>query len=245
MSNDFSINVVFGEGSEAFSEEIKAGIQNAADFWENVISGSTFDGDHLLTIEVGGKDLGKSTLAEATFSETKIDTNGNLLPIAGEATVNTNPEILQQFNSHDQHFIDTIDHEFGHVLGIGTLWEENKLIDVNNGVYNANTNAGKAYGELQGLSVSKAIPITTGEGEGSDLSHWQEEIFGNELMSHQGEDPSVHQPLSKVTIASLDDIGWNVNYGAAEIYPDSFTLASTHGDGLTDPIAVNDTSSLV
>lgn len=244
-NNNFSINVVFGKGSEAFTPEMKADIQKAADFWDNVISGSTFNGGHTLTIEVGGEDLEKSTLAEANFSDTKIDTNGNLLPIAGKAVVNTNHEVLQQFSSNNQYFIDTIDHEFGHVMGIGTLWKADGLIDVNNGVYNANTHAGEVYGEMQGLKVPKAIPITTGVGEGSDFSHWQEEVFGNELMTSNGEDPSVHEPLSTMTIASLEDIGWNVNYGAAETYPDDFTLASTHGNGLTDPIAINETSSLV
>jgi hypothetical protein len=131
-------------------------------------------------------------------------------------------------------------------MGIGGLWQEKGLIDPNFGIYNANTYAGLVYGEMQGLNMPLPIPLTTGEGEGSDLAHWKEEIFGNELMTHEAEAPGVPMPLSKMTIASLQDIGWNVNYGAAEPYPDAFTVASLgQGNGLTEPIAVNDTSSLV
>jgi hypothetical protein len=51
----------------------------------------------------------------------------------------------------------------------------------------------------------------------SNYTHWREEIFNTELMTHEAEFDGV-MPLSQMTIASLRDIGWLVNYGAADFY---------------------------
>jgi hypothetical protein len=37
-------------------------------------------------------------------------------------------------------------------------------------------------------------------------------------MTHEAESPGQSMALSQMTIASLRDLGWNVNYGAAEAY---------------------------
>jgi len=41
-------------------------------------------------------------------------------------------------------------------------------------------------------------------------------------------------PLSQLTVASLRDIGWNVNYGAAEPYTLPIAIASTSTSQLND-----------
>ena len=228
---DFNIEVVFGQGSEGLSQEMTNGVLEAAEFWENVISHSSFDGSHTLTIEVGGlvQEWGANggVLASAGPHDGAVDTNNNLQPTYGVSFINTNPEAVEALSSNLEFFTGVMIHEFGHVMGIGTLWEQNGLIDPTTATYNANTYAGMAYGELLGTFSPTAIPLTTGEGQGSDLGHWQEEIFGNELMTHLAENPGVSMPLSQMTIASLQDLGWNVNYGAAEFYPDSFTDSAT------------------
>ncbi|MGL5795256.1 MAG: leishmanolysin-related zinc metalloendopeptidase [Waterburya sp.] len=231
-NSSFSIDVTFGQGTENFSPEIKQAINDAADFWESVIVGNNSGTSHNIQIEVGGEDLGgvneqgSAALAGAAPIETMTNENGNVLSTAGAAFVNTNAEVFQAVTSDIEDFTNTMKHEFGHVVGIGTLWEANNLIDPNNAVYNSNTNAGKVFGELQGLEVGKAIPLTSGVGEGSDIAHWQEEFFQNELMSHEAEASGYSMPLSELSIASLEDIGWEVNYGAAEVFPDESTVAS-------------------
>lgn len=89
--------------------------------------------------------------------------------------------------------------------------------------------------------MGKAIPLTSGVGEGSDIAHWQEEIFNNELMSHEVEASGSTMPLSEVTIASLEDLGWEVNYGVAEAFPDESTTASAL---MGDVSSSNSSSSL-
>lgn len=117
-------------------------------------------------------------------------------------------------------------HEFAHVMGFGNLWRMNSLINPMTGVYFADSKAGLVYNR-DNNTTGVDIPLTTNEGTGSDLAHWQEETFGNELMTHEIEVSGISNPLSELTLASLEDIGWNVNYEVAELYPDSSTnLAS-------------------
>jgi hypothetical protein len=192
-------------------------LEDAAQFWENVITHSDFTGGHTLNITVGGEELDNpNTIAQA--GPTELDVNN--LPITGEATINTSPDNLNRLNT-PEFFTRILIHEFGHVLGIGRgLWEFNDLIDLDpvNPTYNANTYAGNAYGELLGTFEPTAIPLTIGEGEGSDFSHWREGLFGNEILTNEAENPGDLHPLSQLTIATLRDLGWNVNFGAAEPY---------------------------
>ncbi|WP_319423496.1 pre-peptidase C-terminal domain-containing protein [Pleurocapsa sp. FMAR1] len=225
----FNIEIAWGQGSEGLSQGMVDGIYEAADFWENVISHSSFDSNQTLTIEVGGEVQEWGTdggvLASAAPYTNETDLNGNIMPVYGISSINTDPNAIEALSSDLERFTRVMIHEFGHVMGIGTLWDD--LIDPLTGTYNADTYAGIAYGQLSDNLAPTAIPLTTGVGSGSDLAHWREEVFGNELMTHSAEYPGESMPLSQMTIASLRDIGWNVNYGAAEYYPDSFTQQAT------------------
>jgi Leishmanolysin len=233
MANgNFSIDVTFGAGSRNFTPEMKQAINEAADFWEDVIVGNNSGTDHNIEIEVSGENQGGpnaqggAPLAGAAFTDTMTNSNGNVLSTAGIAIVNTNAEVFESLTSDMDLFTNVMKHEFGHVVGIGGLWEANDLIDPDRGVYKADTNAGEVYGALLNREGSEDIPLTSGVGQGSDNSHWAEEVFGNELMSHQAEGPGTSQPFSELTIASLEDIGWEVDYDLAEAFPDESTTAS-------------------
>ena len=243
----FSIQVNFGLGAESLSDTLRNAVQEAARTWENIISYSTFDRSYTLTIDITGEDLGSSALAGATWESGLFDTNDNFIPTRGYAVINTNSQVLNALTSNVNYFRDTIVHEFGHVLGIGTLWGSptqpnpygeteqygRSLLNYSNGTYNAKTYAGWAYGELLGTFRQTPVPVTIGEGLGSDYSHWREQVFDNELMTHEAEAPSVHEFLSQLTIASLRDLGYNVNYGAAEPYSLPSTVISGSSAGLT------------
>jgi hypothetical protein len=153
------------------------------------------------------------------------------------AIINTSSELLAVLTSNASFFQDVMTHEFGHVLGIGSLWGTEQsssgttlgrnFVNRSAGTYSVNTYAGWYYGELLDTYAQTALPVTTGEGEGSDYSHWREQIFDSELMTHQAESTTTNMPLSQLTIAALRDLGYNVNYGAAEPY----SLTSTTGSG--------------
>ena len=225
--DDFAIELVYGEGTEAFTPEMIAAIGGAAETWENAISHSSFSEPHTLTIDIEGADLGKGEdafVAQANFYPEKleIDANNNVLPTGGYSKVNNNTELISVFSSDAEYLTNVMTHEFAHVMGFGSLWEFNGLIDPITGLYDADTNAGRIYNNDNG-TTDVGIPLTTDVGSGSDLNHWQEETFDNELMTHQSESPGISSPLSELTLASLEDVGWNVNYGIAEPYPDSDT----------------------
>jgi len=112
-----------------------------------------------------------------------------------------------------------IAHEMGHVLGIGTIW---KLKGLLKNVNSANpTFAGKGaideYRTLQGPGARrKQVPVENRGGSGTRGSHWREALFLNELMS--GYVAAADNPLSRMTAASLADLGYVVDRDAAEPY---------------------------
>lgn len=106
-------------------------------------------------------------------------------------------------------------HEMGHILGIGTLWKE-KGIQINSEKCPyIGSNANNEYKALTGCNA--AVPIETDGGGGTACSHWDDECFKTELMS--GFIGGVSSPLSKITIASLKDLGYtSVNMNLADSY---------------------------
>ena len=235
--NNFSIEILYGSGAENFTPEMRTEIEAAADTWEDAILQSTFEGGHTLEITVGGEELGEQNTQDETdplngkapiagagiiSDSLEIDANGNNLPTEGVSVINTNADKLQELEDNPDLLNRVMVHEFGHVMGMGGLWQENDLIDPITGVYRSDTNAGEAYHRL--YNTDGDIPLASGD---SGISgHWDEEIFGNELMTPQKESLGISMPLSEITLGSLEDIGWNVFDGAAEPFPDFDTNAS-------------------
>jgi len=82
------------------------------------------------------------------------------------------------------------------------------------------------YGRLRGGgSGPTAVPVENTGGPSTRNGHWRESIFFNKLMS--GFIAEASNPISRMTVASLQDLGYVVNMGAAESYslPDLRTLA--------------------
>jgi hypothetical protein len=117
----------------------------------------------------------------------------------------------------DGTLVDVITHEMGHVIGIGTIWTEKGLLT---GVNTLNPHftgaaAKKEYGALKGTGPMP-VPVENTGGPGTVNSHWRETVFKNELMS--GFIAATHNPLSRLTVASLQDLGYVVDLSAAEPY---------------------------
>jgi hypothetical protein len=112
---------------------------------------------------------------------------------------------------------DVIAHEMGHVIGIGTIWPRKGLLA---GANTANptftgTAARREFGILKGTGPAP-VPVENTGGPGTRDSHWRETVFRNELMS--GFIAAAGNPLSKMTVASLKDMGYVVDLNAAEPY---------------------------
>jgi len=108
-------------------------------------------------------------------------------------------------------------HEMGHVLGIGTVWANLGLIS---GAGGSNplfvgAQATAAYNQIFGTAAS-GVPVENTGGAGTHDAHWRESIFGSELMT--GWINYSGMPLSRVTVASLADMGYTVNMAIADAF---------------------------
>jgi predicted Zn-dependent protease len=124
--------------------------------------------------------------------------------------------------------VDVITHEMGHVLGIGrTIWSRKGLLrgaDTDDPRFTGAA-ATAEYRTLFGSDTVDGVPVENTGGPGTRNSHWREALFHNELMSSRI--GSAGNPISRVTVASLRDIGYQVDLEAAEPYslPDVRALA--------------------
>jgi hypothetical protein len=122
--------------------------------------------------------------------------------------------------------VDVITHEMGHVLGIGTIWSDLgrlKGSGTANPVFTGK-HAAKEYSELRGRAT-RSVPVENTGGTGTRDGHWRESVFKNELMTGFVSSPG--NPLSRMTVASLADLGYVVDLDAADDYelPDLFAVA--------------------
>ncbi len=117
----------------------------------------------------------------------------------------------------DGTLVDVITHEMGHVIGIGTIWTNKGLLTGANTANPRFTGAAakKEFGALKGTGPT-AVPVENTGGPGTANSHWRESVFRNELMS--GFIAAANNPLSRLTVASLQDLGYVVDLAAAEPY---------------------------
>ena len=111
-------------------------------------------------------------------------------------------------------------HEIGHVLGVGTLWEINDMVNYGFGdpcpADPRYTGAG-ARAEWRALGGSGDIPLEDEFGAGTACAHWDEGEFFDELMTGFSQGASA-EPLSRMTVASLEDVGYQVDRSAADSY---------------------------
>ena len=125
---------------------------------------------------------------------------------------------------------DTIYHEMGHVLGFGTLWNSKNLLDTRNS--NEPRFLGRrASFEWQRLGGAGTVPVEATGGTGTALGHWDEAAFRNELMTGWLND-GTNNPLSRVSVASMEDLGYSVDYDRAE----AFSLASNRSFQFVEPL---------
>jgi hypothetical protein len=144
----------------------------------------------------------------------------NNLPVVGHLKLDTEDLALMERNGS---LDDVVMHEIGHVLGIGTMWSTRGLI-AGAGTGDPRFTGSWALGAYRSLGGSDAfVPVENTGGEGTRDGHWRESIFGNELMT--GYISGANNPMSALTIASLSDLGYGTNPGAAS----SFTLSSARG----------------
>jgi hypothetical protein len=223
IQSAYKIEVRFLGG---LSTSQKNAFKKAADRWSRVIIGD------LPSVNVGGEiiddllieargvaiDGVSGILGQAGPTSLRPASAGKaaLLPAKGLMSFDTADLANMEANGT---LLDVITHEMGHVIGIGTIWDLKGLLNgagTDNPTFTGKQ-AKKAFGTLRGTGP-KPVPVENTGNPGTRDSHWRESLFRNELMS--GFISEADNPLSKLTAASLQDLGYEVDVSAAE----SFTL---------------------
>jgi hypothetical protein len=142
--------------------------------------------------------------------------NANNLPVLGVMSLNsTTLTSLAGGGILD----DVIKHEMAHLLGFGTVWDLDNLVQdtTTNDPWFSGADAQSAFRKALPSYNDKVVPVEAGGGSGTTLSHWRESVMTNELMTGFL-NPGLN-PLSAVTIESMADLGYSVNVGAADPWP--------------------------
>ena len=132
-------------------------------------------------------------------------------------------------------------HEIGHVLGIGTIWNDSGMLrGLNADAHFAGPQAIAAFDQAGGTNYRGAKVPTEQDG-----GHWRSNVLSDELMVPSGNDLM----LSAITLGALSDLGYSVDFSAANPYvlpsptaakpvADAVPLCSL--EGLPPPVYVND-----
>jgi hypothetical protein len=165
---------------------------------------------------------------------TSIDGPGNVLGGSTPCFIRMTSKLpvlgLMQLDTDDLDQLQTagllqtvILHEMGHALGYGTIWNVlNLLADPSlSGGTDPHFTGGQATAAFNAAGggsyvASLKVPVENTGGPGTADAHWRESVFGNELMT--GFVQAGVNPLSRVTVGSMEDLGYSVNLADADPY---------------------------
>jgi Leishmanolysin len=177
---------------------------------------------------------------------------GNILGQASPCYVNANAIPFLGFMEFDKYDVDllvaqgqfekVVLHEIGHVLGIGTVWNFQRSLlntSITNDPYYVGSAARAQFAAINTVTYSgNPVPVENTGGTGTVNSHWRTSVMQRELM--QGFAVNQVQPLSRVTVGSLQDLGYTVNLAAADAFSLTAALRSGFGFDATSGIPYRD-----
>ncbi len=221
--DNFQIDLVFGSD---VPESLVTSSALAANLWQSVIIGNLPEvndpqfgliDDIQINVQLGllsgDSDGDGNTLAQARPLRWRPGPpTGTGLPYLAEVGVDeadiSNPELAT-----------ILAHEFGHALGMPQSegWLALEIPDNVSPTHFTGANAVREYNQLFGTAADPlGVPIEQDGGPGTAFAHWDDATFGNELMT--GALSPGFNPLSIITVGAFDDIGYDVNYDAAQPY---------------------------
>ena len=263
IDTDFDIEFKFSEEVEK-NKKLKGQIEDAGEFWEDVIVGGLPNAGEIDDIEltVFLADYGDpNKLAEGNSTLYRED--ANKLPYQGALGIN-----IATLNGSvaDDLVVDAIKHEIAHALGMNKRnYAENRrdlVVGVGKSLVLSENprfvgkNAAREYRELSGILTDDDLVSVPLEENGafmvgaSSISHWDEDALGDELMTPKTNKRKAF--LSTITIGALNDLGYKVDYSQAENFEarkpnikiESSVPALTSGEILTVDITVTDESGI-
>ncbi|NML45874.1 phosphatase PAP2 family protein [Ramlibacter sp. G-1-2-2] len=213
---DFNIEVRLPD--TGFTPAQKLAIFQAAHSWEQVITGDipadlTPEGvvdDLRIHFAVGTVDGAGHQLASTQIQ----DIRSGVLKLPSLATITLDSADIATLTP--EQLFKVLQHEIGHALGFGELFAADGLVNSSNAADPEFTGAHAvaAYSALTGTAQT-GVPLDNRSG--ANATHWREALFGNELMTPLL-DPNGPYPLSALSIAALQDLGYTVNPAAADAF---------------------------
>lgn len=213
----FDITLDFAAG---VSQAIRDAMTAAAFRWETVITGDltsvrdtdgTIIDDIVIRVQPGllgstGSDGSGGTLANAGPTAFRSATDRNrFLPYKAEVGVDLADAASSQL-------VTILTHEIGHALGFTNV---SNLLNLISGVRYVGANALQEYRNTFDATAT-AVPLEGGGGAGTAFAHWSEATFGSELLT--GFLNAGINPLTRLTVGAFQDMGYSVNYSAADDY---------------------------
>ena len=254
-SSQFDIDVRFiGEGG---TERQRQAFASAVSRWRRVITGDI--GTTSLNVPAGECASWIPAIRESVndlvvfVRLTSIDGVGKVLGQASPCYVNSTSKLpvlgFFELDSDDLGRLldrgtldDVVLHEMGHILGVGTMWNYGRTLLTGRGSddpYFIGAASREHFGGIGGMGgigyTSPGVPVENTGSAGTRDAHWRRTVFANELM--QGFAQAGGMPMSRVTIASLSDLGYTVSFSGADsfsFFPSLRTLS------LHTPVALGD-----
>ncbi len=242
-SSNFNIDVVFLGGLTASQQAI---FDLAAARWEQIITGDLPAVGSIDDVQISAEGLA-------------IDGVGGILGQAGPTGLRAGSFLpysgFMQFDTADLASLESagdlqavILHEMAHVLGFGTIWTDLGLLSGGGGAdpQYTGTNAVAQYDTIFSTTAT-SVPVENTGGPGTADAHWRETVFKNELMT--GFLSGTTQPISAVTVGQFQDLGYTVDYTAADAFTPSLvgggSSTSLHLGSVSLPAVVITDPSLV
>ena len=130
------------------------------------------------------------------------------LPVLGALALN--PKYLDGSIANEM-FAALVRHEIGHCLGFGVLWKPLGLYSEYPSPHFLGAKA------LQWFNLSGGKDYRGAKVPAEAHGHWKASVFGDELMI-QGWTWPYKAPLSIVTLSSMADMGYRVDWNADDAY---------------------------
>lgn len=226
-----------------FTAQEKALIRQAADRWESLLPQDLFSlwinddaicgitdlayndlVDDLVVLVGLVDDEPGGTLASAGPCSVRVGGGEDLLPLVGVMVFDL--QDLDDLESSGQ-LGETALHEFGHVMGFGSVWDPPDVFQLPPWIVGAGGSdpyfngplARQAFDDAGGTNYSgQKVPVENTGDSGTRDSHWRESVMDNELMTGYAE-ATPGEKLSRITLQSLQDIGWpEVDLAGADAY---------------------------